>query len=83
MRRRVDTEISLNHERWLISYSDFVTLLFALFVVPYSISQVNENKYKDLTEAMNKVFHESKRSIKPIQVGEVARASQIRRQIKC
>lgn len=74
MRRRVDTEISLNHERWLISYSDFVTLLFALFVVLYSISQVNENKYKDLTEAMNKVFHEPKRSIKPIQVGEVARA---------
>jgi chemotaxis protein MotB len=74
LRRRVDTEISLNHERWLISYSDFVTLLFALFVVLYSISQVNENKYKDLTEAMNKVFHESKRSIKPIQVGEVARA---------
>jgi chemotaxis protein MotB len=74
LRRRVDTEISLNHERWLISYSDFVTLLFALFVVLYSISQVNENKYKDLTEAMNKVFHEPKRSIKPIQVGEIARA---------
>jgi chemotaxis protein MotB len=74
LRRRVDTEISLNHERWLISYSDFVTLLFALFVVLYSISQVNENKYKDLTDSMNKVFNESKLSIKPIQIGEVARA---------
>ncbi len=74
LRRRSDIDIALTHERCLISYSDFVTLLFALFVVLYSISQVNENKYKDLTEAMNKVFHESKRSIKPIQVGEVARA---------
>jgi chemotaxis protein MotB len=74
LRRRVDTEISLNHERWLVSYADFVTLLFALFVVLYSISQVNESKYKDLSEAMNKVFNESSLSIKPIQVGEVARA---------
>ena len=73
MRRRVDTDISLNHERWLISYSDFVTLLFALFVVLYSISQVNESKYKDLSEAMNKVFNEPSLSIKPVQVGEVAR----------
>jgi chemotaxis protein MotB len=74
LRRRVDTEISLNHERWLISYSDFVTLLFALFVVLYSISQVNENKYKDLSEAMSKVFYDPKLSLKPIQIGEIARS---------
>jgi chemotaxis protein MotB len=40
----------------------------------YSISQVNENKYKDLTEAMNKVFQEPRRSLQPIQVGEPALA---------
>lgn len=74
MRRRVDTEISLNHERWLISYSDFVTLLFALFVMLYSISQVNENKYKELSMAMNNVFNDPKLSIKPIQIGEIERS---------
>jgi len=34
-----------NHERWLISYADFITLLFAFFVVMYSVSAVNEGKF--------------------------------------
>jgi len=75
MRRRVDTAINLNHERWLVSYSDFVTLLFAFFVVLYSISHVNENKYKTLSEAMSEVFSDPKRSLKPIQIGELARSN--------
>jgi chemotaxis protein MotB len=41
--RRQDEE---NHERWLISYADFITLLFALFVVLYALSKVDEGKYK-------------------------------------
>jgi chemotaxis protein MotB len=47
-----------NHERWLVSYADFVTLLFAFFVVMYSISSVNEGKYKVLSETLNRVFGE-------------------------
>jgi chemotaxis protein MotB len=30
-----------SHDRWLMSYADFITLLFAFFVVMYAISQVN------------------------------------------
>jgi len=45
-----------NHDRWLVSYADFVTLLFAFFVVMYSISSVNEGKYKVLSETLNQVF---------------------------
>ncbi len=45
-----------NHERWLISYSDFITLLFAFFVVMYSISSVNEGKYKVLSETLIGAF---------------------------
>ena len=45
-----------NHERWLISYSDFITLLFAFFVVMYSISSVNEGKYKVLSKSLIGVF---------------------------
>ena len=43
-----------NHERWLVSYADFITLLFAFFVVMYSISQVNEGKYKVLSDTLEK-----------------------------
>lgn len=35
-----------NLDRWMVSYADFVTLLFAFFVVMYAISSVNEGKYK-------------------------------------
>lgn len=45
-----------NHDRWLISYADFVTLLFAFFVVMYSISSVNEEKYKTFGDALNSAF---------------------------
>ncbi|HRE92566.1 MAG TPA: flagellar motor protein MotB, partial [Myxococcota bacterium] len=33
-----------NHERWLISYADFITLLFAFFVVMFAVSQVDSKK---------------------------------------
>lgn len=45
-----------NHERWLISYADFITLLFAFFVVMYSLSSVNEGKYRTFTESLNVAF---------------------------
>ncbi|MFT5421364.1 MAG: chemotaxis protein MotB [Candidatus Endobugula sp.] len=56
MLRRKRLDINVNHERWLISYADFVTLLFALFVVLYSISQVNEHKYEELSNSLSKLF---------------------------
>ncbi len=42
-----------NPDRWLISYADFVTLLFAFFVVMYSISSVNEDKYKTFSDSLS------------------------------
>lgn len=45
-----------NHERWMVSYADFITLLFAFFVVMYGISSVNEGKYKVFGAAINKAF---------------------------
>jgi chemotaxis protein MotB len=53
-RQRID--ININHERWLVSYADFVTLLFAFFVVMYSVSQVNESKYEALSNGLTEVF---------------------------
>jgi chemotaxis protein MotB len=42
----------MNHERWLLSYSDFMTLLMILFVVLYAMSSVNKSKYQQLSESL-------------------------------
>lgn len=72
-RRRRNQEEHSNHERWLVSYADFITLLFAFFVVMYAISSVNEGKYRVLSESLNAIFNEQSRSLDPIQVGEPVR----------
>ena len=56
MLRRDSLEDSDNHERWLVSYADFVTLLFAFFVVMYAISSVNEGKYRVLSSTLTAAF---------------------------
>ncbi len=72
-RRKRVIEEPENHERWLISYADFITLLFAFFVVMYSVSSVNEGKYRILSDSLESAFSDPKRVIEPIQVGEVER----------
>ncbi|KTD12151.1 OmpA family protein [Legionella jamestowniensis] len=42
--------------RWVVSYADFITLLFAFFVVMYAISSVNVSKYKSLAQGMHSAF---------------------------
>ena len=48
-----------NTDRWLISYADFITLLFAFFVVMYSISSVNLGKYRVLSDSVSSAFSKS------------------------
>jgi chemotaxis protein MotB len=43
-------------ERWLVSYADLITLLFAFFVVLYSISQSDIKKFREVSEAMKRAF---------------------------
>ncbi|WP_269533405.1 flagellar motor protein MotD [Chitinimonas sp. BJYL2] len=57
MARKKRPEEHENHERWLVSYADFITLLFAFFVVMYAISQVNEGKYKVLSNSLTVAFN--------------------------
>ena len=54
----------------MVSYADFITLLFAFFVVMYSISSVNEGKYRVLSDAMITAFSSPSKSLEPIQIGE-------------
>lgn len=58
MVRRKQQDIHVNQERWLVSYADFITLLFAFFVVMYSISQVNQSKYRVLSETFVQAFNQ-------------------------
>lgn len=55
-RRHAAIEDEENPDRWLVSYADFITLLFAFFVVMYAISQVNEGKYRVLSESLTTAF---------------------------
>ena len=58
MRRRRRSRSHANHERWLVSYADFITLLFAFFVVLYSSSQVDKRKVGKLALAIQVAFQE-------------------------
>jgi chemotaxis protein MotB len=45
-----------NHERWIISYADFTTLLLATFVVMYAVSSINSSKFQQMAEAFSTAF---------------------------
>ena len=75
MSRREILEDSESDERWLVSYADLMTLLFAFFVVMYAISSVNEGKYAVLSESLNKIFSDPNLSTEPLQVGDPAKHS--------
>lgn len=56
MARKKKPEEHENLERWLVSYADFMTLLFATFVVLYALSQINVNEFKKVEESLKKAF---------------------------
>jgi chemotaxis protein MotB len=58
MSRRKRRRSHANHERWLVSYADFITLLFAFFVVLYASSQVDKRKVGKLALAIQVAFQE-------------------------
>jgi chemotaxis protein MotB len=45
-----------NHERWLVSYADFITLLFAFFVVMFATSQTDKNKAKAVADSVKEAL---------------------------
>ena len=46
----------LNLDRWLVSYADFITLLFTFFVMMYAVSAVNEGQYRTISHAIVATF---------------------------
>ena len=63
-----------NHARWLVSYADFITLLFALFVVMYAISSVNEGKHRVLSDTLMAAFENPQLSLDSIQSDDDVRS---------
>ncbi|MBJ7536781.1 OmpA family protein [Marinomonas transparens] len=68
--KSANTSSSLGRDRWLLSYADFITLLFAFFVALYSIAIQHKGDEVRLTETLYGVFDAVQKSIKPINIGE-------------
>jgi chemotaxis protein MotB len=62
-RRRKNANEAVPHDRWLVSYADFVTLLFAFFVVMYALAATNEIKYQAVSQSLESAFLEKKRQV--------------------
>jgi chemotaxis protein MotB len=73
MRRRVQPGHD-NHDRWLVSYADFITLMFAFFVVMFASSQADRSKAKRVSESVTRALEDGpgakrKTMVLEIQVG--------------
>jgi len=69
MRRQRALEEPAHQDRWLVSYADFITLMFGLFVVMYSVSSVNDGKYRVLSDSLEQVFRSVDAGIAPQGAG--------------
>lgn len=56
MARKKEPEKAANHERWLVSYADFITLLFAVFVTLYAMSQTDKKKVEEVAASYRAAF---------------------------
>ena len=55
-KRKKEHEKEPNHERWLVSYADFITLLFAVFVTLYAMGQVDKKKTEQVIQSLHQAF---------------------------
>ena len=56
MIRRPRQELQENHERWLLTYADLITLLLALFIVMFSMSQIDNKRFDAMSTALNGIL---------------------------
>lgn len=52
-----------NKDRWMVSYADLITLLLGFFIVMYSASSLDGNKYESLSDALNQAFTMSDKNL--------------------
>lgn len=83
MGRKAKHEEHVNHERWLVSYADFITLLFAFFVVMFAVSQVDSNKVGRFAESVRsasrwQIFEEEMKGPVPVMADESGAQAEMR-----
>src|SRR5512137_1149485 len=61
-RKQKKHEKEPNHERWLVSYADFITLLFAVFVTLFAMSQTDKRKVEEVIASLRESFGYAKSS---------------------
>jgi chemotaxis protein MotB len=71
MARKRGTHEHDNHERWLVSYADFITLLFAFFVVMFASSQTDKARAKQVSEAVEKALDDGHSISVPAAVARI------------
>jgi len=69
MARKKKHEEHVNAEAWAIPYGDLITLLLAFFVVMYSMSSVNEGKFRILSDSLVAAFRGAPSTIAPVNIG--------------
>jgi chemotaxis protein MotB len=69
MRRHKRLPPPVNHDRWLVSYADFVTLLFAFFTTLYAISTVDARKLTQVVDSMQAAFAKGDVPTAPQRIG--------------
>jgi chemotaxis protein MotB len=57
MAKKKEAEKEQNQERWLLTYSDMITLLMLFFIIMYAMSKVEESKFTALAEGLNSAFY--------------------------
>ncbi len=55
-RRKKQEEAHENHERWLLSYADFITLLMIFFIIMYAMSNLDKQKYQQVASGLQKAM---------------------------
>jgi chemotaxis protein MotB len=60
MSRKKPPEAHANHERWLVSFADFMTLMFAFFVVMFAASQADKGRAKQVSASVKKALEEGR-----------------------
>lgn len=71
MARRHRPPESVHAHRWMVSYADFMTLLFAFFVVLYASSSVNEHKFEKMSQALMGIFETQGSFALPINLSDI------------
>jgi len=69
--RRKQPDNRENHERWLVSYADFITLMFAFFVVMFASSQTDKARARQISEAVEKALAEGRSLGLPAAVARI------------